>query len=205
LFIMRILFRGALLALCCSSAAMAQSVSITGGVPAIESFDSLAATGTSGVLPPGWALAETDDNADLNYRAGDGSSNSGDTYSFGTGTDSERALGSLLSGSLASRFGARLQNDTGATLSDIRIDFTMEQWRVGNTSSIDRADFQYSLNANSLGDAAATWVDFDALDLTSVITNGSASPLDGNQSANQSAKTASRWRQARTYTFVGWT
>ncbi len=185
---MRSVLRGALLALCCSSAAMAQSVSITGGVPAVQSFDTMASAGNASTLPGGWFLLESSGNTE--YTADSGTANSGTTYSYGATGNSERAFGSIRSGSNAPTIGARLQNDTGATLSEILVAFTKEQWRVGNTSSVDRMDFQYSLNATSIGDGAATWIDVDALDVTSIITNGAAAALDGNAPANRAAVSA---------------
>jgi endonuclease I/methionine-rich copper-binding protein CopC len=186
---MRILFRGALLALCCSSAAWSQSVSITGGAPAVESFDSLANTGTTNTtLPTGWLMAEN--AATGTYSADDGTVISGSVYSYGASMSTERAFGSLRSGSTAPMIGARLQNDSGGTLSELLFAFTKEQWRVGNTSSVDRMDFQYSLNATSILDNAATWVDVDALDVTSIITSGAAIALDGNAPANRAAVSA---------------
>ncbi len=185
---MRSVLRGALLALCCSSAAMAQSVSITGGVPAVQSFDTMASAGNASTLPGGWFLLESSGNTE--YTADNGSAISGTTYSYGATGNSERAFGSIRSGSNAPTIGARLQNDTGATLSEVLVGFTKEQWRVGNTSSVDRMDFQYSLNATSIGDGAATWIDVDALDVTSIITNGAATALDGNAPANRAAVSA---------------
>ncbi len=167
---------------------MAQSVSITGGVPAVESFDSLASSGNSSVLPLGWFLSESSGNTE--YTADNGAAISGTSYSYGTALSSERAFGSLRSGSTAPTIGARLQNNTNAALSELLLSFTKEQWRVGNTSSIDRMDFQYSFNALSISDGAATWIDFDALDVTSIITNGTASALDGNAPANRAAVSA---------------
>jgi endonuclease I len=174
-----------------SCAASAQVVSLVGGTPPVQTFDSLASSGTSSTLPDGWYLAETGTNADSNYRAGDGASNSGDTYSFGTGTNTDRAFGTLLSGSLASQIGAQLRNDSGQALSEIAVVYTGEQWRLGATGRADKLLFQYSLNATSLADAGATWVAVTALDFDSPTTTGALNALDGNLTANQSAKSAS--------------
>ena len=184
---MRIVLRGALMLCAFSTSAIAQ-VSITGGVPTVQSFDSLASAGNSSVLPTGWFLSESSGNTE--YTADNGSAISGTTYSYGSTSSSERAFGSLRSGSTAPTIGARLQNDTGGALSELLISLTKEQWRVGNTSSVDRLDFQYSLNATTISDGAATWIDVDALDITSIITNGSASALDGNAPANRALVSA---------------
>ena len=70
------------------SRAQTGPVSITTlDIPYGQNFDdTLASAGTSSALPVGWALAETGTNANATYTAGTGSSNAGDTYSFGAAT-----------------------------------------------------------------------------------------------------------------------
>jgi endonuclease I len=172
-------------------AAFAQDVSLVGGAPAVQTFDSLATTGTGTTLPSGWYFSESGTNANSAYTANDGTLNSGDTYSYGTGTSTDRALGTLQSGSLASTIGARLRNDTGNTLSEIAVAYTGEQWRLGAAGRADRLDFQYSTNATSLSDAAATWIDVNTLDFSSPNTTAVAGKLDGNAAANRTAIAAS--------------
>ena len=174
-----------------SCAAWAQVVSLVGGTPPVQDFDSLVNSGTSATLPPGWYLAESDDNANSEYRAGDGSSNSGDTYSFGTGTSSERAPGTLLSGSLVSQIGARLRNDSGQALSEILVSYTGEQWRLGTTGRADLLKFEYSTNATALTDAAANWTAIPALDFPAPINSGTTGAVDGNDAGAQTAISAS--------------
>lgn len=171
--------------------AFAQDVSLVGGAPTVQTFDSLPASGTGSTLPSGWYFAESKQNANATYTAGDGTSNTGDTYSFGSTGSSDRALGTLQSGKLASTIGARLRNDTGNTLTTIAVAYTGEQWRVGGSGIADRLDFQYSANATSLSDTAATWVDVNALDFISPNTTATAGALDGNAGANRTAISAS--------------
>ena len=94
----------------------------------IQNFDTLASTGTSSTLPTGWYLLETGTSASADgaYAAGTGSSNGGNTYSFGTGAD--RALGSVQSGTLVPSFGVKLVNGTDATLTSADISYVGEQW-----------------------------------------------------------------------------
>ena len=175
-----------------ATSAFAQDVSLVGGAPPVQTFDSLAASGTSSTLPSGWYFVESAKNADSLYAAGDGSSLTGDTYSFGTGTSTDRAFGTLQSGSLVSTIGARLRNDTANTLSEIAVAYTGEQWRFGaGGTTVDRLDFQYSTNATSLDDTAATWTDVNTLDFSSPVTTGVARELDGNAAANRTAISAS--------------
>jgi endonuclease I len=180
-----------LLLACFASVAAAQVVPLVGGTPPVQDFDTLANAGSGSALPDGWYLAESGSNANTSYTASDGSANSGDTYSFGTNASSERALGTVQSGSLVPLIGARLRNDSGQALGEIAVAYTGEQWRLGATGRADALQFQYSLNATSLGDSAATWVAVTALDFSSPVSTGALGALDGNLAANRTAKSAS--------------
>lgn len=151
-----------------------------------QDFNSLASSGTSEVVPTGWSFSETGTNANATYTAGSGASNSGDTYSFGNSSD--RAFGTLQSGSLISTLGVCFTNNTGQTITSLDIAFTGEQWRLGATGRADRLDFQYSTDATSLTTGA--WLSVDALDFSSPVTTGSTGALDGNAAANRTTITA---------------
>jgi predicted extracellular nuclease len=166
--------------------ANAQTIAI-GASTYTESFDSLASTGTSSTLPNGWYFVETGSNANTTYGAGTGSSNAGNSYSFGPDSSSERALGGLQSGSLLPTFGAQFTNNTGATITALTISYTGEQWRYGATGRIDRLDFQYSVDATSLTTGA--WTDVNALDFSAPASPATAGALDGNAAANRTAIT----------------
>ncbi|HET8942259.1 MAG TPA: endonuclease [Rudaea sp.] len=174
-----------------ASTAFAQEVSLVGGAPSVQTFDTLAASGSSSTVPNGWYFTESGQNANTIFTANDGTSNSGDTYSYGSSGSSDRAFGTLQSNKLAPIIGAKLRNDTGNTLSEIVVAYTGEQWRLGATGRADRLDFQYSTNATSLTDTAATWTDGDSLDFSSPITMASVGALDGNATANRTAISAS--------------
>jgi hypothetical protein len=163
-------------------AASAQVVITNYNLTYTEDFNSLATSGTSSVLPTGWFLSETGTAANTTYNSGTGSLNTGDTYSFGSSLSAERALGTLLSGSLSSAIGAAFQNNGAETVLSISIAYQGEQWRLGTAGRVDRLDFQYSLDATSL--STGTWTDFDALDFTAPITAGSLGALDGNAPGN---------------------
>ncbi len=76
------------------------SVSISAiGAAITQNFDTLASTGTSSTVPAGWYFNEVGTAANTLYTAGSGSGTSGDTYSFGVTASTERAFGTLLSGS----------------------------------------------------------------------------------------------------------
>lgn len=162
----------------------AQAVDFTGGYS--QDFDSLENSGTTGTtLPPGWAFAESGTNANASYGIDNGSSMSGNTFSYGSTGSSERALGALLSGSLNSRFGMQLVNRTGGSLSSLGLSYTGEQWRLGAPGREDRLDFEFSLDATSL--TTGTWTPVSALRFVAPVTVGTAGPLDGNAAANRIA------------------
>lgn len=153
--------------------------------PYQQQFDSLASAGTTNdiaTLPAGWTFSESGTNANTTYAAGTGSSNAGNTYSFGL-TAGDRALGGLLSGSLNPTVGAGFVNHTGSTITALQIQYRGEQWRLGATGrAADRLDFQYSIDAASL--TSGTWTDIDALDFISPVTTGTVGALNGNDTLN---------------------
>jgi hypothetical protein len=136
-------------------------VSLTNTTTYIQNFDTLATTGTSSVLPVGWAFSESGTNANATYTAGTGSGNAGDTYSFGSAASTDRALGTLQSGSLIPTIGGCFVNNSGSSI-EVSIGYTGEQWRLGQSGrGADRLDFQYSTDATALNNG--TWTDFNAL------------------------------------------
>ena len=167
--------------------AQAQVVLTNANVAVTENLNSLSTSSPGSVFPAGWGSLETGTNANATYLAGNGSANTGDTYSFGATAAAERALGGLQSGTLTPRFGANYQNGTGAALTGLTISYTGEQWRLGTAARADRLDFEYSLDATSL--ATGTWAAVDALDFSSPFTT-TAGALDGNASANRTVVTS---------------
>lgn len=128
-----------------------------------QDFNTIANTLTSSVLPTGWLLNETGTAANTTYTAGTGSSTTGDTYSFGAAASSERAFGTLQSGSLISTIGAQIQNNSGTIVTKLKVSYTGEEWRLGTAARTDKLIFQYSLNATSLTNG--TWTSVEVLDL----------------------------------------
>jgi PEP-CTERM motif-containing protein len=151
--------------------------------PYTQDFDTLGASGTSSLVPLGWAFSESGTAANTTYAAGSGTSNAGDTYSFGTGTALDRAFGGLQTGSLIPTIGANFQNNTGVTITELDISYFGEQWRLGALSRTDMLDFQFSLDATSL--TTGTWLDVNQLDFIAPISSGSVGALDGNAAANR--------------------
>lgn len=181
----------ALVLSCGLNAAHAQCIDLNAvDVGNTQNFDTLANSGTANVLSlPGWQLIEAGGGARDNelYAADTGSSNTGDTYSYGAAGAAERALGALRSGSLVPTFGACFTNNTGAAIEALDIAYTGEQWRLGTASRSDRIDFQYSLDASDV--STGNWVDVDTLDFTTPNTTTTGAK-DGNDAANRSALAA---------------
>lgn len=165
------------------------SVSLTAsGTAYTQDFNTLANTGTANnITLTGWYLNETGSSTRNNgqYAFSTGSDTGGDVYSFGAAASTERAFGTLFSGSLTPVIGAQFTNNTGATITALDISYTGEMWRAGVTSrnAADRLDFQLSTNANSL--TTGTWTDYNNLDFNSPNINATAGPLNGNAPGNQ--------------------
>jgi hypothetical protein len=165
-----------------SVASNAQNASLTNTVYT-QNFDALSNTGTSSALPTGWLFNETGTNQNTLYTASDGTANSGDTYSFGASGSTERAFGTIQSGSLISTIGCGFINNAGATITSVTITFNGEQWRLGATGRTDKLSFQYSTDATSL--TTGTWTDVTALDFSSTVTAGTTGALVGNSAPNR--------------------
>ena len=152
-----------------------------------QNFDGLANSGTSsttlnGTLA-GWYILETGSNSNTTYTAGTGSDTAGDTYSYGASASTERALGSIASSKLETKFGAQFTNNTGNTLDQLVISYTGEQWRLGDVARAtkDQIVFEYSTNATSL--TTGTWTAVTALLYETTNLTGTVGTRNGNDAA----------------------
>lgn len=164
---------------------MAQVNITTTASPYTQNFNTLITSGTSATLPTGWKLLETGSSANTTLAADAGGTATGNTYSYGTGTGTDRAFGQLRSGSVIPVLGVQIRNSTGSTITSLTISYTGEQWRCGATARVDQMDFQYSLSATSL--STGTWTDVNALDFASPSTTTTGAK-DGNAAANRAVK-----------------
>ena len=136
------------------------SASLLPGSPYAQNFDTLSNTAgstTNNLTITGWFLTESGGGARDNeqYAVDTGSSNTGDTYSYGAAGSTERALGGLQSGTLIPIFGACFTNNTGETITSLDVAYTGEEWRLGTAGRTDQINFEYSTNATSL--MTGTW------------------------------------------------
>ncbi len=165
------------------------TISLLAGVSYTQNFDGLSNTAgstTNSLTINGWTMTETGGGARDNeqYAVDTGASTTGDTYSYGIAAATDRALGSLRSGTLISNFGAAFTNGSGATITSLDISYIGEQWRLGSAARTDRIDFQISFDATDL--VTGTWTDVNELDFTTpnTVTTGAK---DGNDAANRTS------------------
>lgn len=163
-------------------------VQLTGGVYR-QTFNTLSATGSSNnssTVPIGFAFSEVGAGNNITYAASDGSSSTGNTYSFGTGTNTDRAFGEVTA-TVQSTCGACFVNNTDFVIPSFSIGYTGEMWRLGAADAVnDKLDFQFSTNATSL--TTGTWTDVNSLDFTSPNNTGPAGAKNGNAAANRTVK-----------------
>src|SRR5437868_9736724 len=164
-----------------------QCVSLTTlGSAYTQNFDTLsnvAGSTTNNLTIPGWFMTESGGGARDNeqYAVDNGSSTTGDTYSYGSAASTERALGQLRSGTLIPLYGAAFTNNTGTTITSLTISFTGEEWRLGTGGRTDQVNFEYSMNATDL--VTGTWTNVAALNFVTpnTVTTGAK---DGNAAGN---------------------
>lgn len=152
-----------------------------------QNFDTLSNTAGSisnSLTINGWFMTESGGGTRDNelYAVDTGSSNTGDTYSYGAAGSTERALGALRSGTLIPLFGANFTNVTGSTIASLAIAYAGEEWRLGTAGRTDAINFEYSTNATNL--TTGTWIGVTALDFTTpdTVTTGAK---NGNAAADR--------------------
>lgn len=173
-----------------------QNVSITALPTTItQNFNALPASGsatwTNNSTLPGWYHARTGTGTTIVADAG--TNTGGNLYSYGTGTTTDRALGSIGSSNAAAGnffWGILLTNNTGATITSLDVSYVGEQWR-NSAAAAQTISFSYLTGTGLTGSlanfqAAGTLV--SQLDFTSPVTGGTAGALDGNLAANRTAK-----------------
>src|SRR5215467_681146 len=163
------------------------SVAISNSTPIVQDFDTLSnSTSPSNVLPTGWYLTElgTGAAADGKYVVGTGSSNAGGAYSFGAASATDRALGSVGSGTVTPiHYGAKLTNTGAGPISALTISYDGEMWRRGPSTTPDGLTFSYSTTATDL--TSAGFVTVSGLNFTSPGNScaAAAGATDGNSTA----------------------
>jgi hypothetical protein len=209
---MKKLFAGLLLTVSFAAISNAQ-VLLSGGLSYSQNFNSLSnspdagsATWTDNATPglTGWFASRAYVSGTTSafgpfaystYRIGNGSSNNGSVWSFGTTGDPDRALGSLSSGTPKTNvFGVWIENDTASPLDTLTIGYTGEEWRNGGNTAVQQLAFSYAVSSVGFSGPIPTtdenaiasgWTPFSALSFNSPTTGATAANLDGNAAANR--------------------
>ena len=148
-----------------------------------QSFDSLATTGTANAWVndstiTGWSLFSNTGASVATYRADAGGSNTGALYSYGTGTTTDRALGSVASGSFTGAFAVAFTNTTGGTLDSFTLDYSGEQWRNGGNTTAQKLTVEYGFGSSY---ATAAWTAAGSgFNFTSPVATATAAAVNGN-------------------------
>jgi hypothetical protein len=204
----------------------AQAVLMTGVGSYSQNFDTLASVGTIVPAPTSGPAVPWVDNTNIagwyaaqaittltNLSIGNGSSTIGQLYSFGDPSATERALGSLSSGTPgAFAYGVLFQNTSGVPLVIDSLSFTGEQWRNGGSGTAHKLEFSYQTSSTAITSPNPTsllpagWTAFASGNFTGPIATGSSAILDGNAAANKLAiaATPSIVVPAGHYAFLRW-
>lgn len=147
----------------------AQPISITNSSFSYsQDFNFLATTGTANTIAAstGWIILEkgTSTRNNAGYAGDNGASNSGDCYSIGATGNSERALGSLRSGTLSPLYGVGFVNNSSSAITSITVSYKGETWRVGATNREDSIKFEYAIGATGIDTIEGSWIRVTELD-----------------------------------------
>ncbi|MEG4993174.1 CARDB domain-containing protein [Microcoleus sp. B4-D1] len=161
-----------------------------------QNFDSLANTGTptwtNDTTLPGWFLyrqpATPAATAITAYTANNGAIGTGNFYSYGSTSSTDRALGGLgsggayfgspTSGNIAGWIAFSATNTTGSTINSLNVSFNGEQWRNNGNATAQPMVLEYGLGATF---DSVTWtVPGGNFDWTSPVATTTAAAVDGN-------------------------
>jgi hypothetical protein len=170
-----------------------------------QTFDGLGNSGTISWLDnstiPNWYSQRT--GVLTTYLVGTGSGNTGAGYNFGSTGSTDRALGSVGTNNVNSggfAHGVQLKNTSGSNITDIKVSYTLEQWRNGGTVSVHQFYVYYKIGTSAITNinppdtfntplvdinAVNGWTKIPALTLNTPVNTVPAGALDGNAAANK--------------------
>lgn len=164
-----------------------------------QNFNTLATTGTTNAWTnnstiSSWFSQRT--GTGTTYEATTGTASAGNLYSFGSTSNTDRAIGTIGSGGAAAgnfAHGVLLRNTSGNIISSITVTYTLEQWRNGNNTTPNVVTFWYRTSTSTISSLTPNnntgWTQVSALSRQSPINTGTAGALDGNATANKSTLT----------------
>ncbi len=177
------------------SAVAAATRSVHAGIEPLESRQLLAAISVSGTspiytqnfsgdtIPSGWLIKETGTAARVDQQAGvgNGSSNAGDVWLFGS-SSADRAYGTLFSGTLTPTIGAVFRNDSSQVITSATINYNGEMWRLGTSGREDRIEFGFRVTggAEPTDPTVGAFTKVPALHFSTPNTSGSPGERNGN-------------------------
>ncbi|MBR2647305.1 MAG: T9SS type A sorting domain-containing protein [Sediminibacterium sp.] len=164
------------------------------GLPASGSFSLLGKgphylshTPINAINTNGWQfLAYAGSTGNAFFAPSTGSATGQGVYSLGTAGSSDRALGSLASGSGVYSFGIVLTNNTGSNINQITIAFSAEQWRKGGSTNKNFWKCFYKTgNITSIEQTNKT--ESPSLGFSSIQNTAGSATLNGNLPENKQA------------------
>ncbi|MCC3156404.1 T9SS type A sorting domain-containing protein [Hymenobacter sp. 15J16-1T3B] len=120
--------------------------------------------------------------------ANDGSVTTAQFYSLGSAGSTDRAIGGLATGQSGTGWaGLRYKNNTGATIKNLAVTYTMEQWY--NSGTIDQANFQVhyrtGTTVTSVYQSSGTWTAVSQLGVFAPSTTKPITNQNGNVASNR--------------------
>lgn len=174
-------------------------ISMNSGGSYQQNFNNLATTGTSNTWGnnttiSGWYAQIGLSNISV-YRSSDGSALNSALYSFGTVSNNERSLGSIngsgVSPSLSNNYayGLLMVNNTGSTINQVNVGYTMEQWANAGVNVPQNLTFWYKISTTAITNLEASrtngWIQVNSLTAVSPTFSTTISALNGNDNANR--------------------
>jgi hypothetical protein len=172
-------------------------VAMNGSGSYTQNFDALLSTGSvnswvENSTIPNWYSQRT--TASTNYAANNGSTLSGGLYSYGTTSNTERALGAIGSNNTSYggdfAHGILLQNNGTDVVTNLNLTYTLEEWRNGGSNAAQTVTVWYKVSATrdtllNPGSINTGWTEVTALAGSSPVSSATPGALDGNATANK--------------------
>lgn len=170
--------------------AFAQASLTAVGTPYTENFDGLGTANfslTDNTSITGVYAFRTGGNVVPNvFTADTGTSATGQLKNYGSAAATDRALGSVSSGTPGTLYyGVRLVNNTGFAVNSVTVNYTGEQWRNGGNAASQTLAFDYQQAATVTSLTAGTFTPLTSLNFNTPANSATAAALDGNLPANR--------------------
>lgn len=152
---------------------------------------------------PGWFAAKIAGSGSdpMTINANHGTLTGGRLYSYGASSASDRALGTLASGTNTPAFGAAFVNTSGDTITAVRLNYRHEIWAAQGTTGSnvyeDRLEFAYGLSSASVTVnnflTSSNMTAFAPLDAVSSTSNAVLEVQDGSNPSRARDGNSAEW------------